>query len=65
MAVRLSALCASCALTPKKDFLVLISVRGWVNPSAMEQLVGLGKLEKKKNPMTSLGTEPAAFRLVA
>jgi hypothetical protein len=56
--VRLSALCAGRPLPPRR-FLVLISVRGWV----VLRLEGLGQL--KKNPMTSLGIEPANFRLVA
>jgi hypothetical protein len=44
MVVRLSALCASRAL-PKKDVLVLISIRGWVNVRA----IGLGKLKKSND----------------
>jgi hypothetical protein len=43
-------------------FLVLISVKDWVDPRVIVRLEGLGQL---KNPMTSLGFEPATFRLVA
>jgi hypothetical protein len=43
-------------------FLVLISVRAWVNPRAIVRLKGLGQL---KNPMTSSGFDPATFLLVA
>jgi hypothetical protein len=42
MGVRLSALCSSCAV-PQKYLLVLISVRVWANPRAME---GLDKLKR-------------------
>jgi hypothetical protein len=61
MAVRLSALRAGCPLTPGR-FLVLISVRGWVDPTAIVRLLGLGQL---KNPMTSSEIETATFRLAA
>jgi hypothetical protein len=51
MAVRLSALSAGRPLPPGR-FLVLISVRGWVDPTAVVGLEGSGQL---KNPMTSSG----------
>jgi hypothetical protein len=48
MVVRLSALYTGSALTsPKGRFLILISVRGGVNPKAIARLDGLGKLKKK------------------
>jgi hypothetical protein len=56
----MSALRAGRPLTPGR-FLVLISVRGWVDPRDIVRLEGLGKL---KNPMTS-GIEPMTFQLVA
>jgi hypothetical protein len=54
--VRLLALSTGTALylEQKKDLVVLISVRGWVNPSARVRLEGLGKL-KKSNGL--LGTQ--------
>jgi hypothetical protein len=61
MAVRLSALRTGCPLTPGK-FLVLISVRGWVDLRAKVRLEGVDQL---KNAMTLSGNEPATFRLVA
>jgi hypothetical protein len=61
MAVGLSALRAGRPLPPPGRFLVLISVRGWVDSRAIVRLEGL---EQLKNPMTSLGIEPATFRLV-
>jgi hypothetical protein len=62
MAVRLSALRAGRSpFTPRKN-LVLISVRGWVDPRAIVRLEGLGQL---KNPVVSSGIEFATFRLVA
>ena len=63
MAVSLSALWAGRPL-PRGRFLVLISVRGSVNPKAIVRLQELDQLEKKK-PMTSSGIEAATFRFVA
>jgi hypothetical protein len=60
MAVRLSTLCAGRRLTPGR-FLVLISVRGWVDPRAIVRLEGLGQLKN----CNSSGLDPATFRLVA
>jgi hypothetical protein len=48
MAVTLSTLPAGCPLPPWR-FLVLISVRGWVDPRAIVLLEGLGQLKKSKN----------------
>jgi hypothetical protein len=64
MAVKLSALRAGRPLPPPPPggFLVLISVRGCVDPRAIVRLEGLGQLN---NPVTSSGNEPATFRLVA
>jgi hypothetical protein len=49
------------ALYPQ-NLLVLISVRGWVNPGVMVRLEGLGALKKS---MISYGVEPATFLFVA
>jgi hypothetical protein len=54
MAVRLLAL-------PPGRFMVLVSVRGLIEPRAIVRLEGSGKL---KNPVTSSGIEPAIFWLV-
>jgi hypothetical protein len=55
MAVRLSALRAGYPL-PLGIFLVLISVRGWVDPKAIVWLEGLSKLKKKFNDLVGTRT---------
>jgi hypothetical protein len=58
MVARLSALHAGRFLPPGK-FLVLISVRGWVDPRAMVRLEGLGKLKKSTSSGIRTGDLPA------
>jgi hypothetical protein len=59
--LRLSAVCTSCLYT-QEIFLVLISVRGWVDPRAIVQPEGLCQ---RKIPLTPSGIKSATLQLVA
>jgi hypothetical protein len=54
--------CTPAAFTPKEIFLLLISVRGWVDPQGHS---AAGRIMSIKFSKTQSRIEPATFRLVA
>jgi hypothetical protein len=60
MAAKLSALRAGRFLAPGR-FLVLISIRGWIDPRVIVWLEEISKLKNPPHP----GLEPEAFQLIA
>ena len=60
---RLSDLC-SCRFCPQEIFLVLISVRGWADPRAVERLERLSREKIPMNPSGNRTSDLAAFSAV-
>jgi hypothetical protein len=64
MAVRLSALRAGSPLLPRK-FLVVISVRGWVDTRAIVWLEGIGELKKSNEIIGTRNRDLSACSVVS